>query len=91
MTLFTLSVVQQIPRESNHRDFISRSTLNNSSQAQEFSIPVVLVNSPKRNIQSSKQGLSSECNTNLFIVKFGMQNSQFCQRFRDILQYFASY
>ena len=42
MTLSTLSVVHQIPNETEHRDFISRSTSNNSSQAQERNLPDVL-------------------------------------------------
>ena len=43
MTLSTLSVVQQIPPKTKHRDIISRSTLNNSSQAQESNLPDALV------------------------------------------------
>ena len=59
--LSTLSVVQQIQQEINHKDNIfedSHSTSNNSSQVQEFNIPEVRVNSPSRNFQSSKQTLS---------------------------------
>ena len=41
MTLFTLSVVQQIPQETKRRDIISRSISNNSSQAQERNLPGV--------------------------------------------------
>ena len=37
------SVVQQIPQEIKLRDIISRSTLNNSNQAQERNHPDVLV------------------------------------------------
>ena len=58
MTLFTLSVDQQIPQETKHRANISRCTSNNSSQAQEFNIPDVLENSLSHNTQSSKQALS---------------------------------
>ena len=43
MTLSMLSVVQQIPKETKHRDIISRSTSNNSSEAQEFNLPNALV------------------------------------------------
>ena len=43
MTLSPLNVVQQIPQETKHRDNISRSTSNNSSQAQECKFPDVLV------------------------------------------------
>ena len=43
MTLSTLSVVHQIPNETEHRDFISRSTSNNSSQAQERNLPDAFV------------------------------------------------
>ena len=39
MTLSSFSVVQQIPKETKHRDIISCSTSNNSSQAQEFNLP----------------------------------------------------
>ena len=85
MTLSTLSVVKQIPQKIRHRDNISRSTSNNSSQAQEFSVPDVIVNSQSPNAQSSKQGLLSECNTLLLIVKLGVQNTQFRQRFWNIL------
>ena len=61
MTLSTLIVVQQISQETKHRDIISDktgSTSNNSSQAHEFNIPDIIVNSPSRNPRSSKQGLS---------------------------------
>ena len=76
MTLSTLRVVAQIiPQETKHRDNIS----NNSTQAQELNIPDVLVNSPSCNTQSSKQGLSSQCNTPLSIMEHWMQNSQFRQ------------
>ena len=50
MMLSTLSLVQQIPQETKHRDNISGSTLNN--KAQKFTIPDVLVNSPSRCTQS---------------------------------------
>ena len=43
ITLSALSVVQQIPQETKHRDIISRSTSNNSSQAQERNLRDVLV------------------------------------------------
>ena len=59
MTLPTLSVIQQIPQEIKYRYIISRSTSNNISQAQEFNIPDLLVNSPSRDIQSSKQSFLS--------------------------------
>ena len=39
----TLSIVQQIPQETKHRDVISCSTLNNSSQAQKHNLPDILV------------------------------------------------
>ena len=81
MTLSTLSVVQQTPLETKHRDNISRSTLDNSSKAQEFNIQDILVNSPSHDTQSSKKSLLSECNTHLFILELGVQNSQFHQRF----------
>ena len=41
MTLSTLSIVQQISKETKHRDIISCGTSNNSSQAQKFSLPDV--------------------------------------------------
>ena len=41
--LSTRSVVQQIPQETKHRDIISRSTSNNSSQVQEFNLLNALV------------------------------------------------
>ena len=91
MTLSTFSVVQQIPQEIKHRDNISHSTSNDSTLAQEFDIPDKIVNSPSRNTQSSKQGFLSESNAPLFIVKLVVQNSQFCQRFWNILQYLVSY
>ena len=78
MTLFTLSVVQQITQETKHRDNISRSTSNNSSQSQEFNIPDVLVNSPNLNTQSIKK-------IALFIVELGVQSSQFHRKFWNIL------
>ena len=86
--LSTLSVVQQIPQKTKHGDNISddsRSTSNNSSQAQEFNIPDVVANSPSRNARCSKQSLSSERNTPLFIVELGVQNSQFRQWLWNIL------
>ena len=43
MTLSILSVVQQIPKKTKHRDIISRSTSNNSSQAQERNLPDILL------------------------------------------------
>ena len=64
MTLSTPNVVQQIQQETKYKDNNSDdlcSTSNNSRQAQKFNIPDVLVNSPSRNTQSSKQGLLSEC------------------------------
>ena len=42
MKLSTFSVVQQIPQETKHRD-ISRSTSNNSSEAQEWNLPDLFV------------------------------------------------
>ena len=84
MTLFTLSVVQQIPQETKHRDIISRSTSNNSSQAQEFNLPDVPTDSQSRNDHSSKQA-------ELFIVQLGVQNSQICQWFWNILEDLDSY
>ena len=41
--LSTISVVQQIPKETNYRDIISRSTSNNSTQAQELNLPNALL------------------------------------------------
>ena len=58
MTLSAMSIIQQIPLETKYRDNISRSTSNNSTQADEFNISDVLVNSPIRNTQSSKRALS---------------------------------
>ena len=93
MALSRLSAVQQISQETKHRDNISddsRSTSNNSSQEREFNIPGVFANSSRRNAQSSKQGFSSEYNTFLFIVEIDVENSQFRQKFWNILQYFDS-
>ena len=94
MTLSTLSVVMQIPQETKHRNNISddsRSASNNSNQAQDFNIPDIFVNSPSHNTQSSKQDLSSQCDSPLFIVDLGVQNLQFHKLFLNILQYLASY
>ena len=66
-TLYTLSVEQQIPQETKDRENISRRNTNNSSQAQEFNILDVLVNSPSRNTQSSKQGMSLSSVTVLYL------------------------
>ena len=41
--LSTLSIVQYILQETKHRDNVSHSTSNNSSQEQEFNLPDVLV------------------------------------------------
>ena len=90
MTLSTLSVVQLISQETSHKDNISddsSSTSNNSSQAQEFNILDVLVNSPSLSTQSSKQGVSRPSVMRLYR---GTWQSQFCQRFWNILQYLAS-
>ena len=84
MTLSPLNVVQQIPQETKHRDNASSnscSTSNNSCEAQDFNIPVMLVNSLSHTTQNSKQGLKSQYDTPLFIVELGMQNSQLCQWF----------
>ena len=75
-TLSALSVVQQIPQETKHRDIsnASGSTSNNRSQAQVFHIPDLLVNSPSCNSQSSNQNLSPQCNTPLFIMELVWRN-----------------
>ena len=91
VTLSKFRVVQQITQETKHRDNISCSTSHNSNQAQEFKFPDVLVNSPSCNTHNSKQGFSFESYTYLFIVKLGLQNSQFRQSFWNILQYLSSY
>ena len=65
----TLSIVQQIPQETKHRDVISCSTSYSSSQAQECNLPDVLVGRVE-NDHSSKQ-------VELFVVELEMQNSQF--------------
>ena len=39
----SLSIIQQIPKETKHRDIISRSTSNKISQAQEFNLPDILL------------------------------------------------
>ena len=62
------------PQETKHKDDISRSTSNNSSQAQEFYLPDVLIRVRVENDHSSKQ-------VELFIVELGVQNSQFRQWF----------
>ena len=70
MTLSTLSVVQQILKETKQWDNISndsRGASNNRSQAQKFNIPDVHVNSPSCNIQSLKQGLSLSSVTVLYL------------------------
>ena len=62
MTLSTRSVEQQISQETKHRDNISdysRSISNNSNQTQEFNIQYIIVNSPNRNSQRSKQIIPS--------------------------------
>ena len=91
MTLSTLSVVQQISQETEHRDNISnesRSTSKNSRQAQEFNISDVIVKqSESQNSELKARCLSSECNASLIIVKLGLQNSQFRQWFWNILEY----
>ena len=43
MMLSTLSIVQQIPKETIHKDTILHNTSNKSSQAQEFNLPYALV------------------------------------------------
>ena len=94
MKLSTLGIVQQTSRKTKHRYNIfnnSRSTSNNISQAKEFNIPDVLLNSSRRNAQNSKQGLLFECKTSVSIVELGLQNSQFRQWFWNILEDLASY
>ena len=68
MTLFTVSVVQQIPQKTKHSDTIYRSTSNTISQAQESNLPDVLVTIKVIN-ESQLKGLLT--------VELGMQNSQF--------------
>ena len=84
MTLSTFNVVRQIPQETKRRKNISRNLSNNSSQVQEFNVPDVLLNSPSRNKNELKA-------RSLFIVKLGVQNLQFRQRFWNSLQHLASY
>ena len=60
-------------------------------QTWSFIIPDVLKNSPSQNSQSIKQGLSLQCDSPLFIVELGDENSQFHQWFWNILQYLTSY
>ena len=43
--IYNDAVLTQIPQETKHRDTISSSTLNNSSQTQECNLPDVLVDS----------------------------------------------
>ena len=68
MTLSPFSVIQRIPQETKLRDNISdgsRSISNNSSQAQDFIIPDILINSPNHKEQELKV-------RSLFIVELGM-------------------
>ena len=64
--------IQQIPKETDYRvniPDVSRSTSNNSSQAQEFNVPDKLLNSLSHTTQTSSQGLPSQCDTPLFIIE----------------------
>ena len=84
MTLSTLAVVQQISLETKYRDNISRSTSNNSNQAQKFNLPDVLVRVRVENDHSWKQ-------VELFTVELGLQNTQFRKWFWNILEDLDSY
>ena len=61
MMLSTLNVVQQIPKKTKHRDIISQSTSNNSSQAEEFNLPNAL-------LSGSVENESAESKVELIIV-----------------------
>ena len=95
MALSTLSLVQQISQETKHRANISLRISNNSSQAQEFNIPDVLVTIQvailiaQNNVSLPSKSISV-C-APLFIIKLVVKNPQFRQRFWNILEELASY
>ena len=86
MMLSKLNVMQKISKETKRRDIISRSTSNNSSQAQEFYLPDVLLTGRVENECSWKKKKAE-----LLIMELGVQNSQFCQWFWNILEDLAPY